>query len=292
MAAAAAELAGRIQAQRPGLNPTLGRLADFVLAEPDRVKAMTIGELAQAAGVSQATVSRFVRSMGADSYQKFRIMLAEGRAAGTAPHGPEVYEGITLGDDTGTIIAKIAHRQVDAIEAARHLLDPGELAKAARLVAARDTILFVAIGSSLLAAENGVMRFVRIGKACIFERDPNLQLFAIAGLAGRATLVAISDSGRTRVVQAAVQEARAAGMPTVAITSSMNSPLARAADVLLATPASRPTGGEGIHESMVAKMAQLMVIDALYALVAVQEPATALPRLAATDRIIARSRSR
>ncbi|WP_159711984.1 MurR/RpiR family transcriptional regulator [Geminicoccus flavidas] len=292
MAAAAAELAGRIQAQRPGLNPTLGRLADLVLAQPDRVKAMTIGELAQAAGVSQATVSRFVRSMGAGSYQQFRIMLAEGRAAGTVPPGQEVYEGIALGDEAGTIIAKIAHRQVAAIEAARRLLDPEELAKAARLVAARDTILFVAIGSSLLAAENGVMRFVRIGKACIFERDPNLQLFAIAGLAGRATLVAISDSGRTRVVQSAVQEALAVGMPTVAITSAANSPLARAADVLLATPASRPTGGEGIHESMVAKMAQLMVIDALYALVAVQEPAIALPRLAATDRIIARSRSR
>jgi len=289
---AAAQLVERIQARKGGLNPTLRRLAELVLAEPDRVKGMTIAGLAEAAEVSQATVSRFVRAMGASSYQQFRIMLAEGQAVRAEPRAPEVYEGIGLDDDPATMIAKIAHRQAAAIEAARRLLDPGQLAEAARLIAARDMLVFVAVGSSVLAAENGVMRFVRIGKACIFERDPNLQLFAIAGLAARATLVAISDSGRTRTVQAALHEARAAGMPSVVITSAPGAPVGRAADVVLATPPGGSEGEQGIHESMVAKTAQLMVVDSLYALVAVQEPATALPRLAATDRIIAKSRSR
>ncbi|WP_191057833.1 MurR/RpiR family transcriptional regulator [Geminicoccus harenae] len=292
-----AEITDRIHALRQGLNPTLRRVADLVLEQTAAAKSMNIKELAEAAEVSQATVSRFVRAMGAESYQDFRIMLAEGlsqtavrRAHEASEHA--VYEGIALTDDAASIISKVARRQADVITAASATLDPAELQKAASFLSNRQTILFLGMGSSLLAAEDGVMRFLRIGKACIFERDPNVQMFAIAGLADRATAVAVSDSGRTRTIVAALKEAKSLGMPTVAITSSGASPLARYADALLLTPATiaEPSGGEGIYESMVSKMAQLMVMDALYALVAVQEHDRALPRLDYTDSIIARSR--
>jgi RpiR family carbohydrate utilization transcriptional regulator len=299
VAVRATEITERIHALRQGLNPTLRRVADLVLADTAAAKAMSIRELAEAAEVSQATVSRFVRAVGAEGYQDFRIMLAEGltqTAARQAQPAPEhaVYEGIALADDAASIITKVARRQADVIGATAATLDPAELQKAAGFLSARQTIVFTGMGSSLLAAEDGVMRFLRIGKACIFEKDPNVQMFAIAGLADRAVVIAVSDSGRTRATVAALKEARTLGMPTVAITSQANAPLARYADALLLTPATtaEPNGGEGIHESMVSKMAQLMVMDALYALVAVQEHDSALARLDYTDSIIARSRTR
>lgn len=297
MAVRAREITERIHALRQGLNPTLRRVADLVLADTAAAKAMSIRELAEAAEVSQATVSRFVRAVGAEGYQDFRIMLAEGltqTAARQAQPEHVVYEGIALADDAASIIAKVARRQADVIGATAATLDPAELQKAAGFLSARQTIVFTGMGSSLLAAEDGVMRFLRIGKACIFEKDPNVQMFAIAGLADRAVAIAVSDSGRTRATVAALKEAKTLGMPTIAITSQANAPLARYADALLLTPATtaEPNGGEGIHESMVSKMAQLMVMDALYALVAVQEHDSALARLDYTDSIIARSRTR
>ncbi len=297
MAVRATEITERIHALRQGLNPTLRRVADLVLADTAAAKAMSIRELAEAAEVSQATVSRFVRAVGAEGYQDFRIMLAEGltqTAARQAQPEHVVYEGIALADDAASIIAKVARRQIDVIGATAATLDPAELQKAAGFLSARQTIVFTGMGSSLLAAEDGVMRFLRIGKACIFEKDPNVQMFAIAGLADRAVAIAVSDSGRTRATVAALKEAKTLGMPTIAITAQANAPLARYADALLLTPATtaEPNGGEGIHESMVSKMAQLMVMDALYALVAVQEHDSALARLDYTDSIIARSRTR
>jgi len=289
------EITRRINALRGGLNPTLRRIADFVLDRTADAKAMSIKELAEEAGVSQSSVSRFVRLVGADSYQEFRIMLAEGltrKAARGRAAEHEVYEGIAPGDDAAAIIAKVSRRQAEIITGATMTLDPAELWKAALLVSAHHTIVFFAVGSSLLAAENGVMRFLRIGKACIFNRDANIQMFSVAGLAGRAVAIGISDSGRTKSTVEALREAKALGMPTIAITSAGSSPLAKQADAVLTLPgaAPEPTGGEGMYESMVSKMAQLTAMDALYALVALQDHEKALERLDYTDGVIARSR--
>jgi RpiR family carbohydrate utilization transcriptional regulator len=289
------EITRRINVLRAGLNPTLKRIADLVLERTADVKAMSIKELAETSGVSQASVSRFVRTVGAESYQDFRIMLAEGltrKAARGRAAEHEVYEGIAPGDDAAAIIAKVARRQAEIISGAGLTLDPGELQKAADLVSAHDTIVFFAVGSSLLAAENGVMRFLRIGKACLFNRDANIQMFSVAGLAGRAVAIGISDSGRTKTTVEALREAKALGMPTIAITAGPTSPLTRHADAVLTLPgaAPEPTGGEGIYESMVSKMAQLTAMDSLYALVAVQDHEQALARLDYTDGVIAKSR--
>ncbi|MDQ0395553.1 MurR/RpiR family transcriptional regulator [Labrys monachus] len=289
------EITRRIDALRGGLNPTLRRVADLVLDRTSEAKAMSIKELAEACRVSQSSVSRFVRAVGAESYQDFRIMLAEGltRSVGANRTGePSVYEGIAPGDDAAAIIAKVARRQAEIIQAASISLDPVQLQRAADLVAAHDTLVFFGVGSSLLAAEDGVMRFLRIGKACVYNRDANIQMFSVAGLAGRAVAIGISESGRTRSTVEAVREAAALGMPSIAITSAAGSPLARSADAVLLTPgaAPEPTGGEGMYESMVSKMAQLAAMDALYALVAVQDHQRALARLDYTDAVIVRSR--
>lgn len=289
------EITQRIDALRGGLNPTLRRVADLVLDRTSEAKAMSIKELAEACQVSQSSVSRFVRAVGAESYQDFRIMLAEGLTrSGEAGRAGEtsVYEGIASGDDAAAIIAKVARRQAEIIQAASISLDPAQLQKAADLVASHHTLVFFGVGSSLLAAEDGVMRFLRIGKACIYNRDANIQMFSVAGLADRAVAIGISDSGRTRSTVEAVREASALGMPTIAITSASGSPLARSADAVLLTPgaAPEPTGGEGMYESMVSKMAQLTAMDALYALVAVQDHQRALARLDYTDAVIVRSR--
>lgn len=292
------EITRRIDAVRQSLNPTLRRIADTVLERTLDAKAMSIRELAEACAVSQASVSRFVRTVGADNYQDFRIMLAEGlsrrETQAPATPQPEVYEGIGAGDDAATIVAKVTAQQAEIVRNTAMSLDPGALQRAADMVGAHRTLIFLGVGSSLLAAEDGVMRFLRIGKACVYNRDPNIQLFSVVGLSGQAVVIGVSNSGRTQTTVEAMREARSLGMPTIAITSSGHSPLARTADVVLLTPGAggRADADEEMYESMVSKMAQLAVMDALYAMVAVKDHAAAVGRLGYTDGVIARSRIR
>ncbi len=53
------------------------RLADFVLSSPDKAVFMTTRQLAAAVGISEATVVRFVRQLGFESYSLFITTLKD-----------------------------------------------------------------------------------------------------------------------------------------------------------------------------------------------------------------------
>lgn len=61
-----------LAARRADLSPQHGKVADFVLGQPFRAAMMGIEQLAAAAGVSIATVNRFVRALGFAGYAAFR----------------------------------------------------------------------------------------------------------------------------------------------------------------------------------------------------------------------------
>ena len=286
-----------IRAVRPTLNPVLQRVAETVMDRAGEMRAMSIKDLADACEVSQSSISRFVRAVGLANYQEFRIRVAEDvtrssvRDPATVPVA--VYEGIAQDDEAGTILAKIAHRQADVLSETAATLSPVELERAADLVLAARTLLFFGVGSSCLAAEDGLMRFSRIGKPGVFNRDLNIQMCFAAGANEHAVAIGVSDSGRTTLTVEALAEAKLQGARTIALTSIAGSPLTAHADVVLLTSAPFGTrGSEGLYESMVSKMGQLLAIDALYALVAVKTHQRSLEQIKRTDALIARSRKR
>ncbi|WP_210529729.1 MurR/RpiR family transcriptional regulator [Rubellimicrobium arenae] len=267
-----------IQSVRGGLKPTLQVVADAVLARPAEMRSMSIRELATTCGVSEASISRFVRGIGLPNYRAFQLRMVEEGASGAAPRGqaPDeglIYENIGRTDTASTILTKVAHRNADVARACLSTLDPAALEQAARLVGQASTLYFFAAGLSALAAENALLRFARIGKPAIFHRDRNNQILLAGSLRPGSLAIGISDSGRTNQTVTALYAAKAAGVPTVAITAYADSPLSRQADVTLITPAGyQPSGDEPLYyESMVSKFGQLIAIDVLYSLVAVHD---------------------
>ena len=67
----------RIQHHYPELTGKGKALADYVLATPDKAVFMTTRQLSDTVGVSKATVVRFVRQLGYDSYARFISALRE-----------------------------------------------------------------------------------------------------------------------------------------------------------------------------------------------------------------------
>lgn len=293
----APDIFSSIQAAWPSLNPTLQRVARIVVERAGDARTMNIKDLADVCEVSQSSISRFVRAVGAATFQEFRIRLAEDvtRSAVRQPAAPTlaVYEGIAAEDDSSAILAKVARCQADVLAATAGSLSRAALEEAADLVSHAATLLFFGVGSSSLAAEDALMRFSRIGKAAVFNRDLNIQMCFASGATSSTVAVGISNSGRTALTVDALAEARLQGARTIAITSSVNSPLAAQADVVLLTAVPLGTRGrEGLYKSMVSKMGQLLAIDTLYALVAVKDHQRSLDRIKHTDGLIARSRKR
>ncbi|WP_198672175.1 MurR/RpiR family transcriptional regulator [Pseudogemmobacter bohemicus] len=287
----------QIQGFRGGMKPALQAVADAILADPEGARTKNIKDLAAACGTSEASISRFVRSIGLDNYRAFQLRMVRESSWGApegvpSPDDGQIYENIGRHDNAQTILHKVAHRTSDLARACLTTLDPERLNDAARMICAAEVVYIFAAGSSALAAENALLRFARIGKPSIFHRDRNNQLLIAGALRKGALAIGISDSGRTQQTVAAMGAARQAGAATIAMTAFPDSPLARQADLSLITPAGyMPGGEEPLYESMVSKYGQLMAIDALYSLVAVQDFDAAAAMVRIGDPVIQQSRT-
>jgi RpiR family transcriptional regulator, carbohydrate utilization regulator len=284
-----------IRHEQGKLNPALKRIAKHILKHPEEVKNQSIKDLAEICSVSESTITRFVRAIDVASYQHLKIGIAEAlsSSAYVAPEEEDacVYDDISTADSNEQIIKKIRFRSISAIDSTAANLDPKILEKAAKAIDASDTIAFFAMGSSCLAAENAVMRFIRVGKPCLFYRDNSVQQISATTLKKGSAAIAISDSGRTIMVVESLKKARLAGATTIAITSVPDSPLAKQADiVLLAATTKAPVGPLLYHESMTSKIAQLLITDALYSCYAIKHANASIKKLQETSTILEDSR--
>jgi DNA-binding MurR/RpiR family transcriptional regulator len=258
-----------LASKTPYMSPALRAVSDVVLADPEAAQAMSITDLAHAAGVAESTVSRFVREIGLDSYNALRLGIAEavysGRGAATAA-GVEgyVYEGVLRGDSVPEAVAKVLVSSRQALERTSAVLNHDAVARVVSRIHEARSIYFVAMGSSAVAAENAVVRFVRAGKRCILFRDQGLQVMTAATLDHADLVIGFSDSGASVSVVESLRIARQHGAFTVGVTATEKSPVTLVCDEVLFTAS--PLADAGVYgESVTAKWGQLLVADALYA---------------------------
>ena len=260
----------RISGRLPYLPPSLRLVAEAVLKSPEQAQAMTITELALAAGVGESTVSRFVKELGIDGYKSMMLGLAEATFISKAAIGAQstnsevVYEGVNRGDSTEDIAGKVERSSIQSLRRTANRQDIKSIERAVDIIDASNTVIFCCMGSSSIAAEEAVMRFTRAGKKCMLYRDTTIQVMLAAIIEPGDLLIGISDSGQSTPIIDAMHLAQKRGAATIAITGTEGSPLHEYADVLLYT-ATVPSGGELYGESVTSKWGQLLVIDILYA---------------------------
>lgn len=285
----------RIRWKAAYMNPALRRIADRVLKAPEEIKSISIKDLASQCEVSESTVTRFVREIEVPSFQHFKILIAEELSQGSG-NGPvitdkHVYEDITDEDDTTSVLSKVAARYAITVADTRAGLSEVELMKAVAAIEEADILSFFAMGASILCVENALLRFMRVGKRCLFFRDLGIRQFSTSTLGPKSLAIGISNSGRTISTVDALREARLQGAKTLAITSFPDSPLVRHADIALFTPTvTGVVGPAEYHESMMSKIAQLQVVDVLYSLYAVRNFGRAIEGLERTSDVTALTR--
>lgn len=237
------------------LTKTERKIADYVLANMQKVLFMSITELAEACGVAEASVHRFCRTLGVKGYQEFKMQLSIGVNAEAERH-PEHSQ-----DDTSDLLARIERSHLDAIEETTRLLDENEVKRTVEMMLQADRIWFYGVGNSMVTAMEAVGRFLHITpKVSVFE-DSHLQAMA-ASMAGPKDLyILLSYSGATREAVHVASLAHARKARTVAITRYPKSELTKITDaVLLYGSNEGPLQGG----SMSAKISQLHVIETLF----------------------------
>jgi DNA-binding MurR/RpiR family transcriptional regulator len=258
----------KIKSLLPSLNKALKQIADYVVNNPKEIKYLRIKDLAEASQVSEASVTRFVQLLGFSNYHEFKILLAELTKEETKKE-EFVYEDVTKNDNIENIINKIVYMNIEALKNTQKILVIQEIEKAIDILYNARNLDIYGAGGSFVTAENARLRFYRIGKRCNIYNDPNQQIVSASLLNAKDAALGISNSGRTESTVLALKKAHENGANTICLTNYSQSPITRYADVRLFTSTE---DSPFFKESMLSRVATIVLIDILYAGVALKQP--------------------
>lgn len=269
----------KIRSLLPGLARAEQRVAKVVLENPGTVAHRSITEVAEQAGTSETTVTRFCKAIGVGGYPELRIALAADTARSQARANHDMGGDIGPGDDLKQVVGKVAFADARAVEETAEQLDIESLDKVVQAVAGARRVDVYGFGASAFVAFDLQQKLHRIGLTCFAWNDTHIALTSAAVLTGADVAVGISHTGSTAETVEALRVAGETGATTVALTNFPRSPITEIADHVLTTAARETTFRSG---AMASRIAQLTVIDCLFIGVAQHHVDTAKTALEAT----------
>ncbi len=272
----------RLRAGLPYLSPALKRLGEAVLGAPKEVVYQSVTELAEGAGVGEASVIRLCRDLGFKGFQDFKLALAADLAV--RPQG-ENGNGSADDADLESVLDRVTREAQGALGETRAMLRGAGLEPILSALLKTDQLLVFGAGASGVTAQDFAYKFLRLGYRVLAPADAHLAAMTAATLPKDAVVIGITRSGSTLDTVRVLDLANAAGTTTVVVTQRPKSPAANAAKHALYTahPESPLTGG-----SISSKMGQLLLLDALFAALLTRRPdaeaQVAVTARAVTDR--------
>jgi DNA-binding MurR/RpiR family transcriptional regulator len=254
----------RIRIAQPTMAKGARRIADYVLEQPDRIVRMSVTELSEATGASEGSVINFCQRLGLSGFQQLKLSLAQE----VVQPVHFIHEDLERSDDADLVCRKIFHSGIQALRDTLSVLDPRALTQAVEIFRAAKRIEIYGIGSSAPIAEDAHYRMLRIGLEAKVVIDSHIQAISASRTDPDVAVLTVSHSGATHETVTSTKLAKAAGAKTVVITNYARSPIQAHADVVLFTMARETLFRT---EAMSSRIAQLCVLDALIAALALAD---------------------
>lgn len=251
----------RIKTRYPMLAQSERKLADFLLADPDRVRHLSSQQLAEEAGVSQSSVVKFSQKIGFKGFPAMKLAISEALASGQNPHSVLVHNQI-LGDDPLRMVGeKLIKENIAAMHASLDVNSEEKLLASITLLRNARRVLLVGIGASGLVAKNFSWKLMKIGINAVAEQDMHALLATVQAMSPEDILLAISYSGERREINLAADEALSVGAKVLTITGFTPNALQQRATLCLYTIAEEQATRSAAISST---SAQMMITDLLF----------------------------
>ena len=241
------------------------RVANFMLANLERISFLSQHEIAEATEVSVATVNRFCTTIGCEGFRDFQIRLAQNVAVSL-----QYLEG-SSGDqsETGQLVTQVFSTLVDTLTLVRGQLDGEAIEQATDKLADAHRIAFLGVGGgSANVAREGANRFFRLGIPAEAHADGYLQRMLSSTLTEGDVMVAISSSGQPTELLDSIAIAKQYGATTISLTKT-GSELALLADISVQIDIPED---QDIYKPSASRLVYIAIVDVLAAGAARKRP--------------------
>lgn len=247
------------------------RAADYCLQYPENVANLTISEIAQKVGCSEATLVRLARHLGYNGYPELRAEILRGEQEDVSRYVVD-----SSSEEIDAIAESLFNLCILYLQDSIHATDMEALKAAAQLLLEAKRFIFVASGDAHFVAASGAQKFMRLGYVTTASTDFDSQLLALSQMDEHDVLICISHSGRTRTVCDLAKIAHDRGIKVISITNFPVSPLAKNSDIILLTAS---FAYDMMDEVITKRVPALCLLDTLYIYLLVKKKKEAATRL-------------
>ena len=235
------------------------KVADYAVIHQQQTQFMSISELAEEAGVAEATISRFCKRLGYKGYSAFKLAIANA-TAGRLDRGDA--EGAELESDSLEGMCRMVYRSdAEALVQTMELIQPDAVRRAADMIISAGRVLCMGQGGSMILAQECAHLFSTIQMNFVAVMDSHLQAIAAAQLTPGDLVIYFSYSGSTKELIRNLEIIRERKARSILVTRFPKSPGAAYADIVLQC-GSREGPLQG--GSVAARIAQLYLMDVLF----------------------------
>lgn len=224
----------QIFARTDRLNGAQKRLGRYLQNDSSALLVSNVSDLANAVGVSKATVVRFAKSLGYKGFPEFKrdIQKEMRRQLRAASRMEQTFA--ELGNDEN-IFAKLIKRDIELLQETLQAVALPDFHKAVEIIWRARKVYIIGLNASMALAYLLHFRLVRVKKEAhwVFLTGGTSLLEQLAFMEKDDVLIAIDFVNVPREVQTALQYAKKVGAPILGITDFPSSPIAKAADVCL-----------------------------------------------------------
>ena len=255
----------RVRSIYDSLSNAEKKVADYFLNNVENVFNKPIAQLAQEAGVSKVAWVRFCKDIGFEGLKDLKKALFTQMREKPGAAAADPFSDVRDVENTKSLIEGIKQNSLRAIRDTAEMLDPDILEKAARILLNARSVRIFGVGASGMVGNDLHSKLMRINKNSYFATDHHTQLTYAASMTPQDVAVLISMSGTTSEVLEILSLVKRCQTPSIALTKYSKTPLALNADTVLYISSPEITMRSGATSS---RLAQLMVIDALFTAVA------------------------
>lgn len=167
----------------------------FLQLKNDELVNKTLADMANETEISQTTIYNFVKKLGFNGFQDFKIKLASNSISPTQPERLVNYREIDPTDSYIDVAKKTIHFNQQSLENLVNFLDEKTLQRIVRLLEKSQNIYFLGQGGSSVIALDSYHKFLRSKLNCHYVSDYHIQLSICSKLTKKDCVFLFSHSG-------------------------------------------------------------------------------------------------
>jgi DNA-binding MurR/RpiR family transcriptional regulator len=210
------------------------KIADFMRRNMDEAAFLSAAEVAQRLDISEATMVRFARTLGFDSYPALREALQD-NFRHRMTHSARLRGRLNDLREAGDIFERLVASEIDYLTESLHTLDRAALDAAVELLRAHQRVFVFGLGPSLSLVDLLQIRLTRTARQVVPLNTSGQEILEPLMLMNSADLlIAIGFFNLTPALQMVLDYANQQKTPVILVTDTLGPQVGEKADVVLA----------------------------------------------------------